>query len=195
MNGALLTYPDAGFTERPSSQPLEGGWPDGYRLLLRSARIEVPDPAAGFLRLAEGVLGWDLHRGSGLRVAASTPRAAAGVEMASGVGFGPLRWQAPCRVLWSAEPVLQGGVPVPGQRAGFGYGTLRGHPEAGEEGFYAELTPDGELFFRVAAYSRPANWLVAAGGPANRWTQELITRRYFRTARRLGAGESPASGQ
>ncbi|MEB7446895.1 DUF1990 family protein [Arthrobacter koreensis] len=187
-----LTYPDPGFTERTYPAPLEAGWPEGYRLVLRSELMDVPDPAAAFLRLADGVLDWDLHRGSGLRVAADTPRAAAGVEMASGVGLGPLRWHAPCRVLWAAEPVLDGGVPVAGQRAGFGYGTLRGHPEAGEEGFYAELTSDGQLFFRVAAYSRPANWLVAAGGPANRWTQELITRRYFRAARRL-AGGSPAA--
>ncbi|MER1995997.1 MAG: DUF1990 domain-containing protein [Arthrobacter sp.] len=184
-----LTYSDAGFTERPYPAPLEDGWPEGYRLALQSELMDVPAPAAGFLRLADGVLDWDLHRGSGLRVAADTPRATAGVEMASGVGLGPLRWQAPCRVLWSAEPVLDGdGLPLPGQRAGFGYGTLRGHPEAGEEGFYAELTSDGQLYFRVAAYSRPANWLVAAGGPANRYTQELITRRYFRAARRLAAG-------
>jgi len=195
VSGRELTYTDAGFTERPYPRPLEGGWPEGYRLVLRSELIDVPDAAAGFLRLADGLLGWDLHRGSRLRVAASTRRAAAGVEMASGVGIGPLRWQAPCRVLWSAEPVLEGGVPVPGQRAGFGYGTLRGHPEAGEEGFYAELTSEGQLFFRVAAYSRPANWFVAAGGPANRWTQELITRRYFRTARRLAVGgQQPPSG-
>lgn len=190
MSTAGLTYPDAGFTDRPYPQPLEGGWPEGYRVVLRSERINVPEPAAAFLRLADGVLGWDLHRGSGLRVAASTPRAAAGVVMASGVGLGPLRWQAPCRVLWSAEPVLNGGLPVPGQRAGFGYGTLRGHPVAGEEGFYAELAADGRLFFRVAAYSRPANWFMALGNPVSRRTQELITRRYVRAARRLAAGSA-----
>lgn len=188
MSGRELTYADAGFTERPYPRPLEGGWPEGYRLVLRSELIDVPDPAAGFLRLADGVLGWALHRGSGLRVAASTPRAAAGVEMASGVGVGPLRWYAPCRVLWSTEPVLDGGVPVRGQRAGFGYGTLRGHPVAGEEGFYVELSPDGQLFFRVAAYSRPANRFMALGSPVSRWTQQLITRRYVRAARRLAAG-------
>jgi len=187
VSGRELTYADAGYTERPYPQVLEGGWTEGYRVVLRSEVIDVPDPAEGYLRLADGLLGWDLHRRSGLRVAADTPRAASGVEMASGVGLGPLRWQAPCRVLWSAEPVLDGGVPVPGQRAGFGYGTLRGHPEAGEEGFYAELTSEGLLFFKVAAYSRPANWFIAAGGPANRWTQELITRRYFRSAQRMAA--------
>ncbi|MCC3298753.1 DUF1990 family protein [Arthrobacter caoxuetaonis] len=190
MTQRKLTYPDPGLTERPYPVALEGGWPPRYRLVLREERVSVPDPALGFLRLADGLLGWALHRGSGLWVDAGTPRARPGLEMSSGVGIGPLRWHAPCRVLWSTEPVIDGsGRPVPGQRAGFGYGTLRGHPEAGEEGFYAELSEDGQLFFRVAAFSRPANLLIAVGGPLNRRTQELITRRYFRAARRLALGE------
>lgn len=183
-----LTYPDAGYTRRPYPQPLTDHWPEGYRLVLRREQLEVPDPAAGFLRLANGILGWDLHRGAGLRVPAATPRAAPGVEMASGVGVGPLRYYAPCRVLWAEEPAVDDdGVPVPGQRAGFGYGTLKGHPEQGEEGFYAELDPDGKLIFRVAAYSRPANRLIAAGDFANRGVQAFITRRYLAAAYKLAS--------
>ena len=184
-----LSYPDPGYTRRPYPQPLTHRWPEGYRLVLRREKLAVPDPAAGFLRLANGILGWDLHRRSGLRVAASTPRAAPGVVVSSGVGLGPLRYYAPCRVLWAEEPALDdGGIPVPGQRAGFGYGTLKGHPEQGEEGFYAELDGDGKLIFRVAAYSRPANRLIAAGDFANRAVQQFITRRYLAAAYRLASG-------
>ncbi|MFJ7749694.1 DUF1990 family protein [Arthrobacter sp. NPDC097144] len=184
-----LSYPDAGCTRRPYPQPLTDHWPDGYRLVLRREQLDVTDPAAGFLRLAKGILDWDLHRKAGLRVAASTPRAAPGVEMASGVGVGPLRYYAPCRVLWAEEPAVgDDGVPVPGQRAGFGYGTLKGHPEQGEEGFYAELDRDGKLIFRVAAYSRPANRVIAAGDFANRGVQAFITRRYLAAAYRLASG-------
>lgn len=184
-----LSYSESGYTRRPYPQPLTHRWPEGYRLVLRRERLEVPDPAAGYLRLANGILSWDLHRRSGLRVAAGTPRAAPGVEMASGVGVGPLRYYAPCRVLWAEEPALDdGGVPVPGQRAGFGYGTLRGHPEQGEEGFYAELDGDGRLIFRLAAYSRPANRLIAAGDFANRAVQQFITRRYLAAAYKLASG-------
>ena len=184
-----LTYPDPGHTRRPYPQPLTDRWPDGYRLVLRRERLEIPDPAAGFLRLANGILDWDLHRRAGLRVARSTPRAAPGVEMASGVGAGPLRYYAPCRVLWAEEPALDDdGAPVLGQRAGFGYGTLKGHPEQGEEGFYAELDGDGKLSFRVAAYSRPANRVMAAGDFANRRVQAFFTRRYLTAAYRLAAG-------
>lgn len=184
-----LSYPDPGHTRRPYPQPLTFRWPRGYRLELRREKLAVPDPAAGFLRLANGILDWDLHRLAGLRVAAATPRAAAGVEMSSGVGLGPLRYYAPCRVLWAEEPAVDDdGAPVPGQRSGFGYGTLKGHPEQGEEGFYAELDGDGKLVFRVAAYSRPANRMIAAGDAANRAVQRLITRRYLSAAYRLASG-------
>ncbi|MCC9197552.1 DUF1990 domain-containing protein [Arthrobacter sp. zg-Y820] len=184
-----LSYPDAGHTRRPYPQPLTQRWPDGYRLELRRERLDVPDPAAGFLRLANGILDWDLHRRAGLRVAAATPRAAPGVEMSSGVGVGPLRYYAPCRVLWSEEPeVDDDGAPIPGQRAGFGYGTLKGHPEQGEEGFYAELDGEGKLIFRVAAYSRPANRVLAAGDFANRGVQRFFTRRYLAAAYKLSSG-------
>ena len=188
-----LSYPDSGYTRRPYPQPLTHRWPEGYRLVLRRERLNVPDPAAAFLRLANGILDWDLHRLSGLRVAAGTPRAAAGVEMSSGVGLGPLRYYAPCRVLWAEEPETgDGGVPIRGQRAGFGYGTLKGHPERGEEGFYAELDGEGKLAFRVAAYSRPANRLIAAGDFANRAVQGLITRRYVAAAYKLSSGGAAA---
>lgn len=183
-----LTYSESGYTRRPYPQPLTHHWPEGYRLVLRREGLEVPDPAAGYLRLARGILNWDLHRKSGLRVAPGTPRAAPGVEMASGVGVGPLRYYAPCRVLWAEEPAVdEHGAPVPGQRAGFGYGTLPGHPEQGEEGFYAELDGEGRLVFRIAAYSRPANRIIAAGGFANRGVQAFFTRRYMSAAYELAS--------
>lgn len=183
-------HPDAaGPTFRPWPQPLEGGWPAGYRVVVRRRALPAPDPGAAFLHLAEAILGWDLHRGSGLRVRADGPRAVPGAEVAVGVGAGPLRWYAPCRVLWSTEPVLDAaGQPVGGQRAGFGYAALPGHPASGHEGFYAELTETGQVSFAVAAYSRPANRVLRLGRPAVEAVQELITRRYFASAARLAGG-------
>ncbi|MCC9144083.1 MULTISPECIES: DUF1990 domain-containing protein [unclassified Arthrobacter] len=164
-------------------------WPPGYRLVLRKEELDVPDPQAGFLRLTNGLLDWDLHRRAGLRVAAGTPRAAPGVEMASGVGLWRVRYYAPCRVIWASEAVLDdGGAPVHGQRSGFGYGTLPGHPESGEEGFYAELDGDGRLFFRIAAYSRPGSRLVRAANPVNVRVQRFYTNRYFAAAYGVASG-------
>jgi uncharacterized protein (UPF0548 family) len=74
---------------------------------------------------------------------------------------------------------------VPGQRAGFGYGTRKGHPVRGEEGFYAEYTADGRLIFRVSAYSVPASALYRLGAPVLRLVQRYVTVRYLRAAREL----------
>lgn len=188
MSGRPFTYPEQGATLRPYPEAMTDRWPQGYRLALRKEELETADPLAGFQRLADGLLNWDLHRGAGLAVAPGTARAAPGVEMASGLGLWRLRYYAPCRVVWAAEPQLEDGVPVRGQRAGFGYGTLPGHPVRGEEGFYAELDDEGRLYFRVAAYSLPANRALAAGNAIGIGVQRLITQRYFAAAYRLASG-------
>ncbi|MCC3301115.1 DUF1990 family protein [Arthrobacter sp. zg-Y895] len=184
-----FTYAEQGFTERPYPAPMTDRWPAGYRLVLRKEELEVADPQAGFLRLTNGLLDWDLHRRAGLYVPPGTPRAVPGVDMASGVGFWRVRYYAPCRVIWAAEAVVDDdGGPVRGQRCGFGYGTLAGHPERGEEGFYAELDEEGRLYFRIAAYSRPGNRLVGAANAVNVRVQQFYTNRYFAAAYRLASG-------
>ncbi|WP_331460807.1 DUF1990 family protein [Arthrobacter sp. zg-Y769] len=190
MRGSAgFTYAEQGRTERPYPAPMTDRWPAGYRLVLRKEELTVTDPQAAFLRLTTGLLDWDLHRRAGLYVAPGTPRAAPGVDMASGVGFGRVRYYAPCRVIWSTQAVLDDdGVPVRGQRSGFGYGTLPGHPERGEEGFYAELGEDGRLYFRIAAYSRPGNRVVGAVNLVNVRIQQFYTNRYFRAAYQLASG-------
>lgn len=171
---ADLTYAEHGLTR-------QGQAPAGYRTVRRRVRVGTGEEA--FRRLAEGILAWDLHRGAGLRVPAETPRAAPGVRVVSGMGAGPVRIPAPCRVLWSEEP--EGTGP---RRAGFGYGTLRGHPVAGEESFTATLEDDGSVWFEVFAYSRPANMVMRAAAPVTERTQAFITRGYIAAATRLAHG-------
>lgn len=173
---ADLTYAEHGLTR-------QGHAPAGYRTVRR--RVQVGSGEQAFRRLANGILDWRLHRGAGLSVPGDTPRAAPGIRVVPRMGFGPVRVAAPCRVLWSSEP---GPAMMPGpRRAGFGYGTLRGHPVAGEESFTAVLEADGTVWFEVLAYSRPANWLMRAAAPATRGAQELVTRGYLESARALAA--------
>ncbi|WP_159801822.1 DUF1990 family protein [Arthrobacter zhaoguopingii] len=184
MNG--LSYAEQGSTDRPFPEPMTGGWPEGYRVAVGAHPLEAGDPAAAFEALAEGILSWRLHRGAGLRVDTVAPRAVPGAEVSTALGVGPFRLPAPSTVLWSREVLREGsGRPVPGQRAGFGYGTRRGHPVRGEEGFYAELTPDGKLVFRVSAYSVPASAIYRFGAPALRLVQRHVTARYVQAARLL----------
>lgn len=184
-----FTYEERGATDRPFPQPFEGGWPPGYTVMTQCHDLRAVDPAAAFIALTEGILAWELHRRAGLTMESDAERAAPGVRVVSGFGVGPARIKAPCRVLWSRGPQLDGaGRAVPGQRGGFGYGTLPGHPVRGEEGFYAELTADDRVLFRCSAYSLPAGQVFRLAAPVTRLTQRYVLSRYVKAAQELVAG-------
>ena len=161
-----LTYPEVGATR--AAGPLPGGY---NHLRHRVCLGEVPLASAG-----DAILDWRMHRASGARVAASAPRAAPGVEVTVGLGVGPLRISGTCQVVWAVED---------DDRVGFGYGTLPGHPERGEESFVAERGADGRVWFTVTAFSRPARWYTRAGGPVVVLLQHAYARRLGRALRRL----------
>ncbi|MFI5530735.1 DUF1990 family protein [Kitasatospora sp. NPDC051853] len=147
--------------------------PAGYRHLRHRALIgygrEVLE-AAG-----DTVTGWRMHRDAGIEIDPGTPPAAAGVRVVCRIGLGPLRVSAPAEVLWSVrEP----------DRIGFAYGTLTGHPEAGEESFVVDLAPDGAVRLTVTAFSRPGRWYTRLGGPVVPLLQRLAARRYAHAVRR-----------
>jgi hypothetical protein len=62
----------------------------------------------------------------------------------------------PCRVVWTVDEP---------DRIGFTYGTLQGHPAAGEESFVVTREPDG-IYFTIRAYNRAAACYARLGGPA-----------------------------
>ncbi len=184
-----FTYEEQGATDRPYPASLDGGWPSGYTVMVETHEISAEDPSAAFIALTEGILAWDLHRGAGLTMESDADRAAPGVQVTSGLGVGPARIKAPCRVLWARDPQLDGaGRAVPGQRGGFGYGTLPGHPVRGEEGFYAELTADNRVLFSCSAYSVPASALYRLAAPVTRLGQRYVLTRYAKAAEALAAG-------
>lgn len=164
---AELTYDRPGATRDETL-------PAGYDHLDRDARIG--NGRATFDRAAAAVLGWGMHRGSGLSVAASAERAAPGVVVLLRAGRGPLSVDIPCRVVYTVDTP---------DRQGFAYGTLPGHPERGEEAFTVTLAPDGEVRMRVRAFSRPASLLARAGGPLTRLAQKYAASRYVRAVRKL----------
>lgn len=122
-------------------------------------------------RAREALLTWDLHRRAGLRVAAEHTPLREGTEVHLGIGVRPLRLTAPCRVLRVIDEP---------DRAGFAYGTLPGHPEAGIEEFLLTRTATGVVRLHIDAVSRPATWYARLGAPVARLVQELVTRRYLR---------------
>ncbi len=160
---AELTYSTAGMTAVGSVPP------PGFH----SLRVRTRLAPGGYDAAAAALFGWGMHRATPLiRVAAGTPRADPGVRVLLRVG--PLR--APCEVVWTLHEE---------HRTGFGYGTLPGHPECGEESFLIERHPDGSVDFTVHALSRPAAWYLKAAGPAGRLTQRFAARRYGAALRAL----------
>lgn len=146
---------------------LIGRRPPGTHELTRSRTLRTRDLDAAAARL----LSWEAQRGAGLSVRAEPGPIATDAVVLMRLGLGPLGLPAPCRVV---------GVLDDADRRGFAYGTLAGHPEAGEELFLLERGGDGSVVFTVRAYSRPAGPLTRAAGPIGRIAQRVMADRYLR---------------
>ncbi|MFD9334330.1 DUF1990 family protein [Streptomyces sp. NPDC060028] len=168
--GTEFNYPDRGATRR---RPL----PAAYHHLHHRTRIGYG--RAVFEAAGDAVRTFAMHRATGALVRADGETARPGVRVDIGLGFGALRITVPCRVLWTPdEPDL----------AGFAYGTLTGHPEAGEESFLVRLAADGAVWFEVTAFSRPGVWYTRLAGPVVPVLQKGYARLLGRALRKLAAG-------
>jgi uncharacterized protein (UPF0548 family) len=156
-----LTYAEVGATRH---EPL----PAGYQHL----RVRHLIGTGVLDAAADAILTFRMHRGIPAAVTADAPRAAPGVRVT--VRIGPLR--APCEVVWAVHEQ---------DRAGFGYGTLAGHPEQGEESFVVERDAAGRVWFTVTAFSRPVAWYARIGKPAVPLFQRVYAWRCARALRRL----------
>ncbi|HEU4543599.1 MAG TPA: DUF1990 domain-containing protein [Jiangellaceae bacterium] len=181
----LLTYAEVGAAARATAIPVVGDTvvrsselgvgedlPPGYRHVRRNA--VVGRGAEAFAAAGEALLSWEMHRRAGLRVAATAPRAEAGVDVVCWLGAGPFRVTIPCRVVAALASE---------RSAGFAYGTLPGHPARGEEAFLVQWRDDDLVAFTVVAFSRPARLYTRLGGPVTHAIQRAFTRRYFRALR------------
>jgi uncharacterized protein (UPF0548 family) len=65
------------------------------------------------------------------------------------------------------------------ERFGFGYGTVEGHAERGEEAFIVEQDSDGSVRLRLTIFSRPEHALARLGAPVTRAVQLRATRAYL----------------
>lgn len=170
FSGVALTYPEHGATAGtmpPDASHLDVDVPIG-----RGDRV--------FARAADTILGWGMHRGAGLDVVATTPRAEVdAIALVTFVRGLPIGVSVPCRVLAVVDEP---------DRRGFTYGTLPGHLESGEERFEVVREADGTIRLRIRAFSRhvaaPAEWL----GPLTSFGQRLVTARYVQAVRRGAAG-------
>lgn len=167
----LADLADLNLTYAPQGRTLDGLLPSGYDHLTLERRIGTG--AAAYRRGVEAVMTFGAQRGAGLRPRSTAPRAAVGVDLLSKLGPSPV----PCRVVWAVEGPT---------RSGFGYGTLEGHVESGEEGFLVELRGD-DVYAVIRAYSVPAHWLTRTAGPILPRLQRVAALGYVRALRRAVA--------
>ena len=160
-----LTYAEVGATRH---EPL----PERYHHL--HYRTLIGEGPEVFARAGEAVVTFAMHRATGAQVRTAADRAAPGVRVT--VGFGPLA--VPCEVVYTVEEP---------NRTGFGYGTLRGHLERGEESFLVERDVEDRVWFRVTAFSLPARWPAVLGGPITELLQRLYAKFCGRALKRLCA--------
>jgi uncharacterized protein (UPF0548 family) len=169
----LQQLADAPFSYDEVGATRDGALPDGYDHVER-AHV-VGSGREQFDRSSAAVFRWAAQRGAGLRIQASGPASTPGTVVLMTAGLRRFGLDIPCRVVWVvAEP----------DRRGFGYGTLPGHPESGEESFVVALRPNGEVVYELRAFSRLATRLSRLGGPVSHRVQTLALDRYVRAIRR-----------
>jgi uncharacterized protein (UPF0548 family) len=159
-----LSYAEVGATR--------GELPPGYVHDREAADLGPFDPDA-FDCAATALWSWQVQAGAGMTIFPGDP-------VKDGDTFA-LVLRLPLRGYVTAAGRVVYVLDEPGRR-GFGYGTLPGHPEQGEEAF-AVVRRDDRLYFEIIAFSRPRHPLARFGTPVSRLIQRQTTRRYLAAMR------------
>ncbi|GAA3398381.1 DUF1990 family protein [Cryptosporangium minutisporangium] len=163
-NDVPFSYPEVGALGR-------GHRPPGYEHFGYRATLGGADH---FATAVGDLLAGRMHERSGVRVTMTAPVLAPGVVLVQRFRVGPVVLTAPVRIL---------DLVTDADRAALTYGTLRGHPEQGEEQFVLERPADGPVTFTITGFVRPEAWYARAGAPVSRYVQRLITHRYLSALR------------
>jgi uncharacterized protein (UPF0548 family) len=133
-------------------------------------RVQLGDGRGAFELAKRAVLAWKMFDMPWMQLCWSNAPIAVGTNvaaLASHLGFWSLN---PCRIIYTIDSA-DGGI----ERFGFGYGTLQGHGEIGEERFSVELHADGAVWYDLYAFSRPGR-TARLGAPIARALQRKFAR-------------------
>jgi uncharacterized protein (UPF0548 family) len=155
------------YTEVGASR--EGVAPPGY--VADGYRVRLGEGQEAYARAVEALREWRQFDLGWVRLLPS------GVALEEGVTVGVLAWHYgfwslnPARIVYLVEET--GDV----ERFGFGYGTLPGHAERGEERFSIEWNREDEsIYYDVFAFSMPRHLLTWLGFPFVRMLQRRFAR-------------------
>jgi uncharacterized protein (UPF0548 family) len=150
----------------------EGGAPPGYAV--DRYQVKLGEGAEAYERAVEALRGWRRFDLGWARLLPPDAPMAVGTTVgvrAYDCGFGSLN---PARIVYLVEEM--------GDVKRFGYGTLPGYAERGEERFRVEWNrEDGCVYYDVFAFSRPKHPLAWLGYPFAR----ALQRRFARDSKRV----------
>jgi uncharacterized protein (UPF0548 family) len=205
---AAVTYGAIGGTLAPDLLQYP---PKGHRPLERS--VKLGSGRERFEVASKSLMTWGVQRGSGIEVtdletgtgeqysgivyaadgtAAAeqrhpvneatfaedgTPYITNGMTATLKIPFGPFTVTAPVRVVYVIDEA---------DRIGFAYGTMKGHPESGEESWIVEQRDDDSVWFTIRAFARPSTWYYRLAWPVLRQQQAKFTKRYLRALHPAG---------
>ena len=151
-----FTYPEVAATANLGSQ-FSDTLRATYDVDRRSFPLGVGKSLFGRARSA--LADWDHLNIPWLEIHGASSRVHSGQTVGTLISVGGLWFWNPCRVVY-AELSVDSNV------AAFAYGTLRGHPECGEERFAVSFDPiTEEVVYEISAFSRPATLLAKLGYP------------------------------
>ena len=164
-----LTYGPAGVTV-----PGDEVWvaPAGRRAYERTVRVGRGEVCWSRARAA--LLSWAVKTRSGFAVEPATGSdtgVRTGADYWLVAALGPLRIREPARVVAVVDRP---------HRCGFAYGTLDGHPVAGEEAFVLHRAADGVVRLTLRSVTAPGSGFWRPAFPAVLVAQRWYRRRYAR---------------
>lgn len=167
------------FRARVASEPLAYGdvgssldaeLPPGYTHGRDS--VTIGTGATVFAAGADGLRHWVCHRAIGVRVWPTDAPLHEDTTVALALPTGPFAILAACRIVRVIDEP---------DRFGFAYGTLRSHPEVGEESFVVHRDSEDDVVrFTISVFWRPGDPIVRLGGPVTRRVQRRATLGYLR---------------
>ena len=129
---------------------------------------------------ASALMSWEVKTRSGFRiesVPAGTSGVRLGVDYRLTAALGPFTLREPVRVVAVVDEP---------NRCGFAYGTLEGHPVAGEEAFVVHRNVEGAVWLTLRSLTRPGRGRWRLAFPVVLVAQQWYRRRYLRALLDIG---------
>jgi uncharacterized protein (UPF0548 family) len=167
-HGPELSYAAVGVT-----RPAADSWKPGRREFQRTVAVGTGE--ACWNRCRTEVISWGVKTRSGFQI---QPSDGASLEAVEGRDY-LLRFSL--GLVGVTEPVRVIAVINEPNRSGFAYGTLPGHPVAGEEAFIVDRDQTDTIWLTIRSHTRPAPGWRALAFPIFLASQRLLRRRYLRS--------------